>query len=197
MPRGIVLIGPPGSGKGTQAAVLAQKTGSTAISAGDLLRAEIASGSERGAGFAARIDAGSYIDEHEMTNILMPYARAAAAAAAGGGYILDGYPRTLSQAEAADALAHEVHGVADTVVVLEVLDDVLIERLSQRGRASGRADDDESVVRNRLMTYAATIAPILDFYRPRAPLMRIDGGAPIEAVTSELLSRLSGDAAKR
>lgn len=178
----VLLIGPPGSGKGTQGQVLADRLLLRHIAAGDLLRAEVEAGSPIGRRVSGYLDVGELVPDEVMLDLMTPEIEAATAA---GGYLLDGFPRTVAQAQAAQARGDN-RSAPHAVIVLEVPDEVLIARIAERGRA----DDTEDVVRNRLQIYAEETTPLLDLYRDHGLLHVIDGTMDVEAVSDAILAEL-------
>jgi adenylate kinase len=180
----LVLIGPPGAGKGTQAKVLSEHFGVPHISSGELLRHDVAAGTELGREVVDYLERGELApDDLVMAVVDESLARA------GSGYILDGFPRTRSQAEKAEAR----HGgkLADAVVFLEVPDDVARQRMAQR-LAAGRSDDrDREVVERRLRTFHEETDPVVDYYRDRGRLVTVDAAQPPEAVTAAIQAVLA------
>ena len=180
----VVFLGPPGSGKGTQATVLSQTLGVPAISTGDMLRQAVAEGSELGGRVQAIMAAGGLVDDDTMADVVRdrlakPDAR--------GGFLLDGYPRTLPQAETLAGILRDAGTELDAVLLVEVPEEELVRRavLRQRG-----ADDKEEVVRERLRVYGEKTEPLIGYYRERGLLRPIDGHRPIEEVTSQMLAAL-------
>ena len=163
----IVLLGPPGAGKGTQAVQLAEKLGVPQISTGDLFRHNISTGTELGVQAKKYLDAGDLVPA-TLTNALVDDRLDAEDAAAG--FILDGFPRSVEQAKALDDMLARRGVKLDAVVEFRVPDDELVERLKGRGRA----DDTEDVIRNRMKVYQAETAPLLDYY--------VDGLKTVDAV---------------
>ncbi|HVV31232.1 MAG TPA: adenylate kinase [Mycobacteriales bacterium] len=181
----LLLLAPPGAGKGTQGALLAEHFGIRHISSGDLLRENITTGTDLGRQVQAYLAAGDLVPDEVMGALLR---KPAVAAAAAGGYVLDGFPRTLQQAQLA-FLAGDEEGVAlQAVLFLDVPDDVLVGRLLARGRG---ADDSEETIRHRLAVYHHETEPLVAYYTGRGLLRRVDGNQPVEAVTAECLAALA------
>lgn len=183
----IVLLGAPGSGKGTQAKRLKVELGVAHISTGDLLRAAVRAGTALGLKAKAVMEAGQLVSDDIVLGLLeerlaQPDTRA--------GFILDGYPRNLAQAGALDALLERVGQPLDAVVKLEVPDADIIERCKIRFEQERRADDNPETVRKRLAVYAAQTAPLADFYAERGLLTAIDGVGDIEVIGDRLLAAL-------
>lgn len=172
----VLMMGPPGVGKGTQASRLSAVLGVPAISTGELFREHVAVGSEIGRRMSATIAAGAFVLD-EVTNEMV--AERLARDDAAGGFVLDGFPRTLAQAYELDRLLRGSNATLSRVVVLSAAPTVVVERLLRRAEIENRADDTEPVIRRRLEEYDAWTAPVLDVYRRRGCLVEIDAvGAP-------------------
>ncbi len=182
----LVLLGAPGSGKGTQSTFLAQHFDAPHVSSGELMREHMASGSELGQRVATYVSAGELVPDDLVLAIVGDAIRAGEASQ---GYILDGFPRNVAQAEQAFTLASP-HGLtADAVVYLDLPDDVARARLT--GRAEGRSDDrDPSIVERRLAVYHESTQPLLDFYRRRGLLVTVDASRPVEDVSRAIIDAL-------
>ncbi|UFU02417.1 adenylate kinase [Ruania suaedae] len=182
----LVLLGPPGAGKGTQAARLAEHLGVPAISTGDIFRRNVADRTELGQLAQKYMDAGEYVPD-EVTNKMV--AGRLAEPDAVDGFLLDGYPRTAAQVSELDSmlagrgLTHVIELTADT--------DEVVQRLLNRAREQGRADDTESVIRRRLEVYAEQTAPLVDVYAERGLLVQVDGMGPVDEVTERLTAALA------
>jgi adenylate kinase len=184
----IVLFGPPGSGKGTQAAVLKQHMGVPHISTGDLLRAAVKAGSPLGVKVKSVMDAGQLVSDDLMLDLLEErFAQSDAA----NGFILDGYPRNLVQANALDALLARIGQPMDKALLLEVPHELIVDRLAGRAAAEGRKDDDPATVRARLQVYEQQTAPVADFYRQRGQLTLLDGTGSVDDVQARLRSAIA------
>lgn len=179
----IVLLGPPGSGKGTQAARLAADLGVPAISTGEMLRSAVAAGTPLGRTVAGIMNAGRLVDDATMADVVT--ARLAENDAQGG-FLLDGYPRTLPQAETLGEILAEQGVELEGVVLIDVPPEVLVERALLRQRA----DDTAEVIRERLAVYARETAPLIGYYRDRGLLEEIDGHRTMDEVTAALLAVL-------
>lgn len=177
--RKIVLLGPPGSGKGTQAAILAGELDVPAISTGEMLRGAVAEGSDLGRRVEGIMNSGALVDDETMADVVR--ARLARPDAREG-FILDGYPRTLPQAETLAGILSDAGEELDAVVLVDVPEDELVARA--RGR--GRADDGDEVVRERLRVYREKTAPLAGYYEERGRLRTIDGHASVDEVTRRL-----------
>lgn len=178
----IVLMGPPGAGKGTQAVTLAERTGAAHISTGDIFRANVSAGTPLGVEAKKYMDAGEYVPD-EVTNAMVRDRLAQPDAEA---FILDGYPRTADQVERLDEMLADLGHPLDHVIVLTVDDEELVQRIVERGRTSGRSDDTEDVVRNRLKVYADETEPLLAIYRDRGLLREVDGIGEIADIAAKL-----------
>ena len=186
----IVLLGAPGSGKGTQGDLLAAHFGVPHVSSGELLREHVASGTDLGRQVAYFLSRGELVPDDL---VLAAVADALSGAFEAGGYVLDGIPRTLAQAERAYALAKPAGLLADAVIYLDVPDHVARERLAGRAE-TGRVDDaDPAVIERRLQVFHADTRPLLDFYRERGLLRTIDAVQSVEAVSAAILEALTGD----
>jgi adenylate kinase len=183
----MILMGPPGAGKGTQARFVAEHFGIPAISTGDIFRANVSQGTVLGTKAQEYMDAGEYVPD-EITN-LMVRARIDEPDAAPG-FLLDGYPRTLAQVEELDGMIKHTGHALDAVVVLTVDADELVARLVQRAEVEGRADDTEDVIRRRQEVYAEQTEPLIGVYRTRGIVQEIDGTGEVAEVTDRIFSAL-------
>ena len=179
----VVLLGPPGAGKGTQAVKLAEELGVPQISTGDLFRSNIAQGTELGKTAKRYLDAGDLVPA-ELTNALV--ADRLDQVDAARGFILDGYPRSVEQAQALHDMLKARNSMLDAVLELKVSEDELLARLSERGRA----DDTADIIRNRMSIYRDETAPLLDYYQHEHDLHVVDALGSVEEVFSRLLSAL-------
>ncbi len=207
----LILFGPPGAGKGTQAKRLEERHSLIQLSTGDMLRAAVAAGTALGRKTKATMDAGELVSDDLMIALISARIDEPDCA---DGFILDGFPRTVAQAEALDAMLAEKGLSLDRVIAMEVDDEALIERLTGRfscancgagyhvtlqrpsvdgvcDRCGGnefdrRADDNEETVRSRLLAYRRQTAPLLPYYRAKGTLQTVDGMAPIEDVTRQI-----------
>jgi adenylate kinase len=184
----LLLLAPPGGGKGTQGERLAGRLGVQHISAGELLRAQARAGTDVGHEVAAYQRRGDLVPDAIVFEILTPVV---VAAVARGGYILDGFPRTLPQATATAELGVRSGLTLDAVVYLYAPQAVLLQRLLGRAGQGGRSDDTAAVIRHRLEVFTTTISPLIAYYRERGILLAVDADQPPEAVTTEILTRLS------
>jgi len=183
-----ILLGPPGAGKGTQAAAIVERFGVPHISSGDLFRRHVAEQTDLGRRLEPYLSAGELVPDDLVFEMLAP--SVADAADRTGGYLLDGFPRTIAQAEQAYEIAHQYDLLVHAVIALEAPHDVLVQRLVLRGTTSGRADDTEAVVRHRLDVYDRMTHPLLDYYDARGVLRRIDASGTVDAVRHDVLHAL-------
>jgi adenylate kinase len=184
----LVLLGAPGSGKGTQATRLKEHLQVPHISTGDLLRAEVAAGSPLGREAKQVMDRGNLVSDAILLGMLEDrFARPDTA----NGFILDGYPRNLAQAAALDDLLSRIRQPMDYAVQLEVPTELLVERIAGRAKAEGRADDTPDSVRNRLNVYDTQTAPVIDFYRQHGQLTVVDGVGSLDDVFSRIIEALA------
>lgn len=184
----ILLVGPPGAGKGTQAAVLAGKLGVPHISTGDIFRTNVAEGTPLGVQAKSYMDKGEYVPD-DVTNAMVRDRLAQPDTAAG--FILDGYPRTVAQVHELDDMLSAGAGRLDIVVELSADTDELVERLAKRAADQGRSDDTPEVIRRRLEIYAETTAPLIDLYSGRGLVVAVDGLGAVDDVTARLLAVLT------
>lgn len=183
----LLIVGPPGAGKGTQATGIAQAFGVPAISTGDIFRANIAQETELGLRVRQIIAEGNLVPD-SLTNELV--AGRLAEADAAGGFLLDGYPRTLEQLAFLTELLAGQGAAIDAVVQLSVDSEEVVQRLRGRAIEQGRADDTEEAIRHRLNVYAEETAPLLEVYRERGVLAEIDGAGDIGEVRDRILGAL-------
>ena len=183
----LIMMGPPGAGKGTQAKYVAEHFGIPAISTGDIFRANVSEGTELGLEAKRYMDAGEYVPD-EVTNRMVrnridePDAEP--------GFLLDGYPRTLAQVEELDGMIAFTGHSLDAVVVLTVDSEELVQRLLRRAQEEGRADDTEEVIRRRQELYAEQTEPLTDVYRERGILVELDGMGEVHEVTKRIFDAL-------
>lgn len=182
----LILLGAPGAGKGTQGVRLAAHYGVAHVSSGDILRQHVAEGTELGQKISASVAAGELVPDELVLAVI---GRAVAEAMETGGYLLDGFPRTLAQAEAAYAGATRANVAAHAVLYLAVPDDVAAERLRERSATSGRIDDaSDEVIRHRLEVFHRETMPLLDFYRENERLLTIDATPPPDEVAAAIIT---------
>jgi adenylate kinase len=184
-----VILGPPGAGKGTQAARLAEHYGIPAISTGDIFRSNIAEKTPLGLQVQAVLDSGGYVSD-EITNAMVRDRLAQDDASRG--FLLDGYPRTKAQVSELDRMLAEGGARLDVVVELTVDEDEVVARLLRRAQTSGRSDDTEEVIRRRQQIYAEETAPLCRVYRERGLLVSVDGLGDVDDVTSRLVAAVDG-----
>ena len=182
----LLLLAPPGAGKGTQGERLAEHFSVAHLSTGDMLRAEVAAATPLGRAVSDALAAGDLVPDDLMTELLR---EPLIEAAKNGGYILDGFPRTLAQAHQAFELARDLGITVNAVIALEAPDDVLRERLLGRA-AAGRPDDTDAVIEHRLDVYAEQTRPLLAYYAGRGVLKRIDATPPPDEVFAAILDAL-------
>jgi adenylate kinase len=187
----LILFGPPGAGKGTQAKVLQTDWGLVQLSTGDMLRAAVAAGTELGKRCKSIMDQGNLVTDDIVVGII---AERLDEPDCTGGVVFDGFPRTIAQAESLDRLLVERGAPIDAVIELKVRDDSLVDRIAQRSRETGgtRVDDTPETLRNRLEVYHKNTAPLLDFYARQGKLTTVDGMAPISEVSNQIRILLKG-----
>lgn len=181
--KNIVIFGAPGSGKGTQSALLVEKYGFKHISTGDVLRAEIKNGTELGRTAQGYIDKGQLIPDALMIDIL---AATYDAMLPCEGVIFDGFPRTIPQAEALKQMLAERGTEVAGMLELDVPTDMLLERLINRGKTSGRADDNEATIKQRLAVYEQQTAPLVEWYEKEGKRNAVKGYGSLEEINTAL-----------
>ncbi len=184
----LVLLGAPGSGKGTQAARLKDHLQVPHISTGDLLRAEVAAGSALGLQAKAVMDRGDLVSDEILLGMLEDRLSRPDVS---GGFILDGYPRNLAQADALGQLLARIGQPMDHAVQLDVDTDLLVERIAGRAKEQGRVDDSPESVRNRLNVYNQVTAPVVDYYRQRGMLKVVHGEGSMDDVFNRIVESIS------
>ncbi len=180
----IVLLGAPGSGKGTQAALLVEELGLPHISTGDLLRSAVADGTPLGLQAKAVMDRGELVSDDIMLGLIEERLEQDDAS---GGFILDGYPRNLAQAEALSDLLQRLEKPVDLAVQVVVDSEMVVARIALRATEEGRSDDTEAVVRNRLRVYAEQTAPVAGYYQQLGLLSSVLGDGTIEEVFQRVM----------
>jgi adenylate kinase len=185
----LVILGPPGAGKGTQAARLAQHYGIPAISTGDIFRWNIAERTDLGLKVQAVLDSGGYVSD-EITNAMVRDRLAQDDAR--GGFLLDGYPRTNAQVIELDRMLEAAGERLDAAVELTVDTDEVVARLLRRAQTGGRSDDTEEVIRRRQQIYVEETAPLTEVYDARGLLVRVDGLGEMDDVTARLVTAIDG-----
>ena len=179
----LLFLGPPGAGKGTQAARLCEANGMKHLSTGDLLRSEVAAGTALGQEAEAVMNRGELVSDALVLAIVESQLKGLS----GGGWLLDGFPRTVPQADALEPLLEELKQPIEAVVLLELDDAVLIDRLLARGRD----DDNEAVIRNRLEVYREKTSPLISFYRDKGLLVSVEANGSVEEITDRITEVLS------
>lgn len=181
----LIIFGPPGAGKGTQAKLIAEKLGIRHLSTGEVLRSEIKTGSELGMKVQKIINSGNLVSDEIVIEIVENALKKSK-----NGFILDGFPRTVKQAEVLEEMFNEMKIGGVKIVNLEVDEEELIKRLLNRAKLEGRVDDNEETIRNRMVVYNEETKPILDFYSKHEGMINVDGLGSVEEVLSRVLSAL-------
>jgi adenylate kinase len=183
----MLLMGPPGAGKGTQAKVLADRLNIPAVSTGDIFRANVKDETPLGLEAKRYMDAGDYVPD-EITNAMVR--DRLSEADAGSGFLLDGYPRTLAQVDTLDEILASHGHKLDAVIALVADTDVLVDRMLKRSQTDGRSDDSEDVIRHRLDVYTAETKPLLQVYDQRGLLAEVDAVGEVDEVTERIIVAL-------
>jgi adenylate kinase len=183
----LIMMGPPGAGKGTQAKVVADRYTIPAISTGDIFRANVTKGTELGLEAKRYMDAGEYVPD-TITNRMVRNRIDEEDAVKG--FLLDGYPRTLAQVDELDGMIKFTGHQLDAVLVLTVDPEELVHRLLARAETEGRTDDTEEVIRRRQELYAEQTAPLIEVYRARGIVRDVDGMGPVDKITARLFAAL-------
>ena len=183
----ILLLGPQGSGKGTQAKRIAEEYDLAHIATGDMLRAAIAAETPLGRQVKPIVESGNLVPDELMVNLIRERLDDEDTRA---GFILDGFPRTMAQAEALDSMLREIGRDLDIVFALQIDDDVAVERLAKRALEEGRTDDTPDAIARRLSEYHEKTEPLVGYYRLRGNLVGIHGDNPIDQVFSEIQEAL-------
>jgi adenylate kinase len=186
----IVLLGPPGAGKGTQAAQVACRFGCPHIATGDIFRANVAEGTELGRAAQEYMDRGDLVPDEVVIAMVM---ERLAESDCDGGFVLDGFPRTVNQAEALDRRLVDLGSPLEAALSFDVTEEELLRRLAGRAAAQHRADDAEQTIRHRLEVFAIKTRPLIDYYAHRGLLVKVDAIGPIEVVTKRILAAIEGN----
>ena len=183
----LVVLGPPGAGKGTQAVKLAEQFACADVATGDIFRANVASGTELGRAAHEYMDRGDLVPDEVVIAMVM---ERLAEDDCEGGFVLDGFPRTVDQAEALDRRLAGLGTPLEAALSFDVTEEELLRRLAGRAAAQHRADDVEQTIRHRLEVFAIKTRPLIDYYRHRRLLNMVDGVGRVEEVTGRILSGL-------
>jgi adenylate kinase len=184
----LLFMGPPGAGKGTQAALLCKQYDIPQISTGEILRAAVKNGTDMGKKAQEYMNAGKLVPDEVVIGIVRDRIKEPDAQK---GYILDGFPRTIEQADALGAMLAGMNQKLDAALNLNVPDDELVRRLMDRARKDGRADDTEPVIKNRLKTYNDQTLPLIEYYRRAGILKEIDGLGSLDDITRKIQEALA------
>jgi adenylate kinase len=184
----LLLIGPPGAGKGTQASKLSEVYGIPAISTGDIFRENVKNQTPLGLQAKSFMDSGAYVPDELTNNLVRDRLKNPDCA---NGFLLDGYPRTADQVDELDAILKETNGSLDAVIQLTADTDEVVRRLAKRAIEQGRSDDTEDVIRNRMAVYEQQTAPLITMYAARGSLIMVDGLGEIDEVTSRIKEALN------
>jgi adenylate kinase len=187
--RRLLLLGPPGAGKGTQAQLLVERLGIPQVSTGDMLRAAVAAGSEVGREAKSYMDAGKLVPDAVVIGVAEERLRQPDAKK---GFILDGFPRTRAQAAALDEMLPKLGCELERCVALRVDEDELVKRLLRRSEREGRSDDNEASIRTRMREYREKTEPLTSYYRSRGVLREVDGLGKLEEVARRIAQALDG-----
>jgi len=182
----VIMLAPPGAGKGTQSERISARYGVPHISSGDIFREEMAAGTPVGEQLRGYVESGDLVPDDLVLSLIKD--RVVSAVRQSGGYVLDGFPRTLAQAEAAAKIGRETGTSVQAVLYLDAAPDVLIERIA--GRGENRADDSSAVARHRLDVYNEHTRPLIDYFTGRGLVVKIDAAASIEAVSQQIFAAL-------
>jgi adenylate kinase len=183
----LVVLGPPGAGKGTQAVKLADHFACADVATGDIFRANVAEGTELGRAAQEYMDRGDLVPDEVVIAMVM---ERLAESDCDGGFVLDGFPRTVNQAEALDRRLVDLGSPLEAALSFDVTEEELLRRLAGRAAAQHRADDAEQTIRHRLEVFAIKTRPLIDYYRHRRLLTMVDGVGRVEEVTARILGGL-------
>ena len=183
----LVVLGPPGAGKGTQAVRLADHFACADVATGDIFRANVAEGTELGRAAQEYMDRGDLVPDEVVIAMVM---ERLAESDCDGGFVLDGFPRTVNQAEALDRRLVDLGSPLETALSFDVTEEELLRRLAGRAAAQHRADDAEQTIRHRLEVFGIKTRPLIDYYRHRRLLTMVDGVGRVEEVTARILGGL-------
>jgi adenylate kinase len=182
----VIMLAPPGAGKGTQSERIAARYGVPHIASGDIFREETAAGTPAGQRLRGYLESGDLVPDDLVLSLIE--SRVITAARDRGGFVLDGFPRTLAQAEAAAEMASKAGASAQAAVYLDVPEDVVVARITARGE--GRADDSEALARHRFAVYLEHTRPLTDYYAGRGILVTVDGEPAIDTVSQQIFAAL-------
>ena len=186
----LVVLGPPGAGKGTQAVRIAEQFACADVATGDIFRANVAEGTELGRAAQEYMDRGDLVPDEVVIAMVM---ERLAERDCESGFVLDGFPRTVAQAEALDRRLADLGAPLHGVLFFEACEEELLRRLAGRAAAQHRADDVEQTIRHRLEVFAIKTRPLIDYYAHRGLLISVDAIGPIEVVTKRILTALEGN----
>ncbi len=184
----LVLLGPPGAGKGTQAVLVTKHFGISHISTGEMMRSAVSSGSELGKKLKSYLDKGELVPDGLVIDLMRNRLNQKDCK---NGFLLDGFPRTVDQAAALTGLLEELGLKLSAVVDIDVAEDVLLERIKLRGQASGRSDDTREVASNRLNVYRSQTAPVSQYYKNSVGIAVVDGLGTVEEVNKRIVAALN------
>jgi adenylate kinase len=190
----VLILGPQGSGKGTQARRIAASYGLAHIATGEMLRQAVAAGTELGSRVAPILDRGELVPDHLIIAVIRDRLTKDDVQS---GFILDGFPRTMAQAQALDAMLRDIERMLTVVILLEVPEDVCVARLLRRAEAEDRTDDTPVAIRTRLELYRQETEPLVEYYRAQGNLVPIHGDRPVEDVFAEIEQALEQAAVRQ
>jgi adenylate kinase len=183
----LILFGPPGAGKGTQAVKIAEKYGWVHVSTGDILRSEVSQGTPLGLKVKAVMEAGILVSDELLIEIMESIFRKNSSA---GGFVLDGFPRTLNQAKELDLMLEKLGTKVSLVLSLDVDEEELVKRLLKRAQEQGRKDDTEEVIKNRLVQYHQHTKPLIEYYNEKQLLKNVMGVGSIDDIFASLIGSI-------